>query len=254
MQSARRRRPGPRRALSEAEILEAALSLLDEGGPNAASVRGIAGKVGVAPNAVYTYFPDKAAVVRALVERLLGEVDHGVFADRTQSWRQRVEAVALELRARLTAHPGAVGLMIGGPMDGPHALALKERLLELFADAGLTHTDAARASHVLMVYVFGSVNLEVADPHQPGPLPPESDRIAARYHTLSATRSDDYPRIAGAATALADAISTEQYLWGLHRVLDGITAGVGRTPVARPGVAGQPPSCCASRKCARDDA
>ncbi|HZB21883.1 MAG TPA: helix-turn-helix domain-containing protein, partial [Blastococcus sp.] len=54
-------RRGPRRALTEDEILDAALGLLDEGGPDAASVRGIAARVGVAPNAVYTYFPDKAA-------------------------------------------------------------------------------------------------------------------------------------------------------------------------------------------------
>ena len=123
---AKRGRRGPRRALTEDEILDAALSLLDDGGPNAASVRGIAARVGVAPNAVYTYFPDKAAVVKALVERLLGEVDHDVFADRTQPWRQRVESLALELRARLTAHPGAVPLMIGGP-DGRPARARPER-------------------------------------------------------------------------------------------------------------------------------
>ncbi len=61
----KRGRPGPRRALTEDEILDAALSLLDEGGAAAASIRGIAAKVGVAPNAVYTYFPDKAAVVKA---------------------------------------------------------------------------------------------------------------------------------------------------------------------------------------------
>jgi hypothetical protein len=66
-----------RRILSEGEILDAALELLDEGGPNAASVRGIAVRVGVAPNAVYTYFPDKASVIKALGERLLGEVPQG---------------------------------------------------------------------------------------------------------------------------------------------------------------------------------
>src|SRR5215217_4097981 len=119
----RRGRRGPRRALTEDQILDAAMDLLDEGGPSAASVRGIAAKVGVAPNAVYTYFPDKAAVVKGVVERLLGEVDHDVFADRSRPWRERVEALALDLRERLSAHPGAVSLMIGGPMDGPNALA-----------------------------------------------------------------------------------------------------------------------------------
>src|SRR3954463_16380664 len=109
----RRRRPGPRRALTEDEILDAALCLLDDGGANAASIRGIAAKVGVAPNAVYTYFPDKAAVIKALVERLLGEVDHDVFADRSRPWPERVEALALDLRTHLSAHPGAVSLMNG---------------------------------------------------------------------------------------------------------------------------------------------
>ena len=138
-------RRGPRRATTEGEILDAALALLDQGGATAVSVRGIAARVGVAPNAVYTYFPDKAAVVRALVERLLGEVNHDVFADRAQPWRLRVEALALELRQRLTAHPGVVQLMISGPVTGPQALALHEALLELLDDAGLSPADAPRA-------------------------------------------------------------------------------------------------------------
>jgi TetR/AcrR family tetracycline transcriptional repressor len=222
----KRGRRGPRRALTEDEILDAALSLLDEGGPTAATVRGIAAKVGVAPNAVYTYFPDKAAVVKALVERLLGEVDHDVFADRSQPWRRRVEALALELRARLLAHPGAVPLMIGGPMDGPHALALNERLLELLADAGLTPVDAAQTAYLLIVYVFGSIALEVADLHEPGPLPPEAERIATRHRAFAATPADRYPRAAAAAATLAGYISTQQYIWGLRRVLDGVTNSV----------------------------
>jgi AcrR family transcriptional regulator len=220
----RRRRPGPQRALSEDEILDAALDLLDEGGADAASVRGIAARVGVAPNAVYTYFPDKAAVVRALVERLIGGVDHDVFADRSRPWRERVEALALDLRGHLSAHPGAVGLMVGGPMGGPHALALNERLLELLADAGLDRTDAARASYLLITYVFGSMALEVADLHRAGRLPPEPERIAARQVRFSATPADSFPRSAAAAATMAGYISTEQYLWGLRRILDGITA------------------------------
>jgi TetR/AcrR family tetracycline transcriptional repressor len=187
-------------------------------------VRGIAARVGVAPNAVYTYFPDKAAVVRALIERLLGEVDHDAFADRERPWRERVEALALELRARLSAHPGAVSLMIGGPLGGPNALALNERLLQVLGDAGLAPADAARASYLLVVHVFGSIALEVADAHQAGPLPPESERIAARARAFSVTPADHFPLRAAAAATVARFISTEQYLWGLRRILDGITA------------------------------
>jgi TetR/AcrR family transcriptional regulator, tetracycline repressor protein len=230
-----RRRPGPRRALTEEDILDAALSLLDEGGPDAASVRGIAAQVGVAPNAVYTYFPDKAAVVKGVVERILGEVDHDVFADRTRPWRQRVEALALDLRSRLSAHPGAVSLMVGGPMDGPNALALNERLLELLADAGLERTEAARASYVLIVYVFGSMALEVADVRRAGRLPPESDRIAAREQTFARTPAEAFPRSSAAAATMAGYVSTDQYLWGLRRILDGIAARTTADPGRRTG-------------------
>jgi len=216
-------RRGRRRTLTEDEILDAALTLLDEGGPNAASVRGIAASVGVAPNAIYTYFPDKAAVTKAVVERLLGEVDHDVFADRTQPWRLRVESLALELRQRLAAHPGAVPLMISSRLNGPHALTLNERLLQLLADAGLDPDAAARASYLLIVYVFGSIALEIADGDEPGRLPPEPERTAARHATLAAAPADQYPRTVAAAATIADHISTEQYLWGLHRLLDGIT-------------------------------
>jgi TetR/AcrR family tetracycline transcriptional repressor len=225
----KRRRPGPRRALTEDEILDATLQLLDQGGANAASVRGIAAKVGVAPNAVYTYFPDKAAIIRALVERLFGEVDHGVFADRAQPWRQRVESLAIELQARLAAHPGAVILMIGQPRTGPHTLALGERLLELFADAGLTPTAAARASHLLFGYVFSSVALDIADLNQTGS-PTTEERIATRHQAFAAAPADQFPRISAVAAAMASNISTEQYLWGLHRLLDGITTSQGTDP------------------------
>ena len=226
------RRRGPRRALTEDEILDAALDLLDNGGPDAASVRGIAARVGVAPNAVYTYFPGKAAVIKALVERLLGEVDHDVFADRERPWRERVEALALELRERLSAHPGAVTLMIGGPMNGPNALALNERLLQLLSDAGLDSTQAAQASYLLIVYVFGSIALEVADEHQAGPLPPEPERVAGRHAAFAKTPPDRFPLSAAAATTMASYISTEQYLWGLRRLLDGLTTSVEGRPVS----------------------
>ncbi len=157
----------------------------------------MAKKLGVAPNTIYTYFPDKAALGHALVERLLGGVDHGVFADDSRPWRHRVEAVALELREQLASHPGAVGLIVGDPLSGPHALALNQRTRQLFADAGLGETAATRAAHVLIVYILGALALEIAHPDE---------------KVEPSGRSE-----AGTGTA------TDRYLWGLHRVLDGLS-------------------------------
>lgn len=223
-------RRGPRRVSTEQDIVEAALSLLDEGGVNAASIRGIAARIGVAPNAVYTYFPDKAAVVKAIVEHLFGQVDHAAFADPDIPWRRRIELIAIELRERLKAHPGAVGLMIGGPMDGPRALALNERLMEVLASAGLSPTDAAKAAYLLVVYVFGSIALDVADLGDIRQAPPEAERIKARQAGFSSITAETYPLSAFTAEVMARYVSTEQYLWGLHRVLDGLTHPLPQEP------------------------
>lgn len=92
----------------------------------------------------------------------------------------------------------------------------------------MTTTDAARASHLLFSYVFSSVVLDVADLDQPDS-PSTGERIAARHQAFAAAPSDQFPRVAAAAAAMASNISTEQYLWGLRRILDGIMASRGTT-------------------------
>ena len=47
--------------------------------------------------------------------------------------------------------------------------------------------------------------------------------IAGRRRAVSATLDQHYPRIAAASDSIAGYISTDQYLWGLHRILDGLT-------------------------------
>jgi TetR/AcrR family tetracycline transcriptional repressor len=212
-------KPAPRRTLTEQEILDAALALLDTGGAGAASIRRIAAAVGVAPNAVYTYFPDKTAVDRALVELILAEVT----AELTGGWRARVEALAVDLRRQLIAHPGAVPLLLGGPLDGPNSLRLGESLLDLLAAGGLDPASAARGSYLLMVYVLGAVALEVDDV-PPGMLAPEAERIAARRAALREVPAQAFPRMAAATGVLAASIGTEQFRWGLRRLLDGLQA------------------------------
>jgi TetR/AcrR family transcriptional regulator, tetracycline repressor protein len=163
--------PRTRRAPTEAEVLDAALALLDAGGPEAATIRRIAAAVDAAPSVVYTYFPEQAAVHRALVERLLAEVAEGAAADVSDHraggaphWPHVVEVLALRLRERLLAHPGAVALVLGDDLSGPSARALGRRLCELMADAGLG-ADARRGSFLITTYVLGAIALS-ADAEQ----------------------------------------------------------------------------------------
>jgi hypothetical protein len=73
--------------------------------------------------------------------------------------------------------------------------------------------------------VLGSIALEVADEPRPGRLPAEATRIANRRRVFDEIPAGVFPRSAAAAATMAKYISTEQYLWGLHRLLDGIARG-----------------------------
>lgn len=153
-------RPGPRRTLSEQAILDAALALLAELGADRVTIRGIATRVGIAPNAVYTYFPDKAAVLHGLAEQLLGRVLDRQ-GDEARPWRDRVHALAHDLRTELLAHPGSVRLLLDN--DGPNAQAINAMLLTVLGDAGLDQDTAARGAHLINVLLLGSVALETRD-------------------------------------------------------------------------------------------
>jgi TetR/AcrR family transcriptional regulator, tetracycline repressor protein len=220
---AARTRPGPRGTLSSESIVDAALRLLDESGPDAMSMRGIAGALGVAPNALYTYFPDKAAVLRAVVDRLIGAHAVAALGDSTRPWRRRIHDLALELRAGLLSHPGAASLLLGAPMDGPQALTLGERLLDVLIDAGLARDDAARACYLLIVYLLGFVALEAAELDPTRPAPAEHERVTARQAGFDAVPAATYPHTAASAAVMARYITTDQFTWGLDRILDGLT-------------------------------
>jgi TetR/AcrR family tetracycline transcriptional repressor len=179
-------RRGPRRTLSEQVILDAALALLAELGADRITIRGIAARVGIAPNAVYTYFPDKAAVLQGLAEQLLGRVDGHRYTDPALPWRDRVHGFADALRAELLARPGSVHLLLGSRLDGPNATAASATMLATLTDAGLDPDAAARAVHLLNVHILGSVAL----------------------------------------TSTTTATAGEVFRWGLDRLLDGLAVQV----------------------------
>ncbi|GAA1869925.1 TetR/AcrR family transcriptional regulator [Myceligenerans crystallogenes] len=225
-------RPGPRRTLTEQDLLDAAFRLLDRGGPRALSVRALASEVGLTPNAVYTYFPTKDALVAAVTDTLLGRAPVAVLTDAGRPWRDRVIAFALGLRSLLLDHPGTVPLLLASGFRGPHALAVGEGLLAALGDGGLVPDDAARASYALTTHLLGTVALDVAepDPAEPdgtgsrgtGAARDEEARAARRTRELRALPADAAPRTVAAAAAVGAYNTTTQYRWGLERLLDGV--------------------------------
>jgi AcrR family transcriptional regulator len=62
------------------EILDAARALIEDGGEQAASLRSVARRVGIAAPSIYAHFPDREAIVSALVDEAFDELSAAVTA------------------------------------------------------------------------------------------------------------------------------------------------------------------------------
>jgi AcrR family transcriptional regulator len=60
------------------EILEAARALIEESGEQAVSLRSVARRVGIAAPSIYAHFPDREAIVSALVDEAFDELSAAV--------------------------------------------------------------------------------------------------------------------------------------------------------------------------------
>jgi AcrR family transcriptional regulator len=185
-------------------------------------MRRLADALGVLPNALYTYFPDKASILDAVLDDLIGDVGR---PPRSVSWRRGLVALMSAYRRLLLTQPGLIPLTVSRPMVGPNALRLRERGLTLLREGGLGDADAVTAYLALFAYTTGFVTFETARP--PG------DRDARQR---SATRllheslpADEFPATRALARRLAKRPADPEFKRGLERLLDGFAG-----PLRRP--------------------
>lgn len=211
-------KPGPRRSISQTDIVDTAFEILEQKGFAAVSIRGVAAALGLTPTAMYTYLPSKNALLRAMVEQVLAGLDLDAAADASVAWPDRVRALAADLRSRLAEHAGAMLLVTSGPLDGPHARRLTETLIAGFTNEGMPLADAARAADAVRAHVLGAAALDAAV--RAGAASEES----ATAGPVLWTETTAHPLTDAAAELGGDADGG--FAWGLDRLLDGLLASV----------------------------
>jgi TetR/AcrR family transcriptional regulator, tetracycline repressor protein len=156
---------GTRAGLTREAVVDAAFALLHENGLEGVSMRRIAERVGVAPNAIYTHIPDKSALLDELVDGMLA----GVPDPDDGNWRERILSVMRGSREQLLRHPDLIPLALTRQSVGPNALRLGEHTLRALADAGVHGPAAVDAMQGLLIYTIGSAAFESGRTHDPDP-------------------------------------------------------------------------------------
>ena len=108
---------GQRAGLSRGPVLEAARRIAEKEGVDRLTMRRLAAELGVMPNALYTYFSHKEALLDALLDNLLAGVEAGDPAEG--DWRDGLVGVMDASRRLLLAHPELASVFIARQASGP---------------------------------------------------------------------------------------------------------------------------------------
>ncbi|AJT65160.1 hypothetical protein T261_3492 [Streptomyces lydicus] len=213
-----KRTPGERAGLSRAQVLDAALDLVDREGLRGLSMRRLGGALGVEAMTLYHYVPHKEALLDGLVERVFAEALPP--SAEGAPWQEQLRGYAAELREALLRHPGVLPLVVTRPMVTPAGLDAVERGLGALTAAGFPLGRALDALNALSLFVVGHTAGEVgigqdADPegHTPGSPGWLSRLDAARY-----------PLLAQAARTGAGVDDTDRFRFAVEALISGFGA------------------------------
>jgi TetR/AcrR family transcriptional regulator, tetracycline repressor protein len=149
--SCRVRSPGQRAGLTRATVLGAARDLVTAEGAGALSMRALARRLDVAPNALYSHVASRTDLVDQLLDDLLAGVRTPPEGTDPGAG---IETIMTSTYETLTAHPALVPLYLQRQGSrGPNAVALGEVLDALLAEAGVAAVPDARRA--LIVHAIG---------------------------------------------------------------------------------------------------
>jgi TetR/AcrR family transcriptional regulator, tetracycline repressor protein len=213
-------RTRPRGSLTRGQIIKEALGLLEEHGPGALSMRRLADRLGVAPNALYTHVRGKADLIDALIDQVYAGLT--IKPDPSGDWTQQITTLSHEIRAYLLAHPAVVPYALQQPGLGPHSLRLGEAIYNVLRPAGFSDQAVVGTVYALLTYILGFVALEIP---RAGTDPQTSDEFVRRmWAFFAALPPGEFPHTVELAAQLARISTDDQFQFGIHIFLAGLQA------------------------------
>ena len=124
-----------RRGLDTAAVLEEAVALADADGLEAVTLARTAERLGVRAPSLYNHVDGRAALLRLITLRALGELTDAIAAAAAGLTREdALRATAHAYRAYAHEHPGCYEAILPAPPEGdPELRAAAGRLLDLLA-------------------------------------------------------------------------------------------------------------------------
>ena len=221
-----------RERLSRDLIVDVAMSLADEDGLEAITMRRLATALRCEAMSLYHHVPGKDALVAALTDRVVSLVVEATAQVSAVTWQETVRDRCLAAREVLLRHRWSVALLATSTEAPPSAWALFEQLVGTLASAGFDDDLAHRAIHALGSMVFG-FSTELFEPDGAAQAPDQA---------TAAVLAESMPHLARMAAfvvheadgALSGCDTRSEFVFTLGLILDGLERERARRAAAIP--------------------
>jgi TetR/AcrR family tetracycline transcriptional repressor len=209
--------------VSRQSVVDAALSLLAEGGLEAVSFRRIAKVLGVSGPTLYWHVENKRQLMDLMAEELVRRSGSAYAGpDQGQAWWEWLRADAQRMFDALVATRDAPRVLAGN-RPSPEAFPDIERVLGVLVEAGMTPGQAQQTLFAIGAYVIGSATEWQAEAEratsQPLPDPADEELNARRAEALA-----DKPIMLAAVNERLAGPFSATFEYGLDLLIDGLRA------------------------------
>jgi TetR/AcrR family tetracycline transcriptional repressor len=211
-----------RQPLNQTQIVRAALTLLDEIGLDALTMRRLAEHLGVKAASLYRHVHNKDELLALLGDEISGEIP---LTNATGSWSNQLTEIAWNVRRGLLAHRDAARVLANTPPVGPRRLKHIEAVLRTLRAAGLSDRDAARAAYHLNNFVteFAADEARFAA-YAATPGASRRKILAEARRQFKSLPPQEYPTLVALADSLTEDAQDALFQFGIDMCVLGIRA------------------------------
>jgi AcrR family transcriptional regulator len=178
-------------------------------------MRRLGAELGVDPMAIYYHVPNKDALLDAIVEAVMAEIDLTVDVP-TDPAEERIVSAARSYRDAMLAHTNALPIVLSRGPRTPVAMRPVELLIGILRDAGLPPSQAMAGMNAIAATVRGTIAMVADDSAEP----PTPDELAAMADQFP---PEEFPHLLEAAMCPGDFLN-EDFEFGVRSLARGLLA------------------------------
>jgi AcrR family transcriptional regulator len=227
--SVRRRstRDRPAKApLSEAAVVDAALSILKSDGLEAVTMRRVAAALDTGAASLYVYVSGREGLFQAMLDRVTATIE--LESPDPSRWRAQLHSILERIRQALVAYPGIAALTLEDPPTTEVVLRLSENLLGILLAGGIDPQNAAWACDIFVLLVTAVVNEDDVRRARGRSDDDRKEQVDEIYNTFAGLPPDRFPLISAHAAQMVAGDGDERFRFAVDVVIDGVLARAAR--------------------------